>query len=225
MNANVLIQKFASMAAHDIKNPLSSIMLPSQALRGREEVTQNEGCMRLVNMNISAADSLLVLVDEMMAYSKDPSLLLQKRQEFNLNTLIAKVVALLTVPDSIKIVWPLEKNAMYFSVIAVEQLLINLLSNAIRYNDKSEGLITMHFSEDDIYYHLIVDDNGSGIPLEYHEKIFANNFTLKIKDRFNNLGSGIGLATVKDLLYLLDSFITVNSVVGEGTTFTVRLKK
>ncbi|MDO3645245.1 GAF domain-containing sensor histidine kinase [Mucilaginibacter sp. L3T2-6] len=225
LNANVLIQKFASMAAHDIKNPLSSINLTSQALRTRQEITQHESCLRLVNMNISAADNLLVLVDEMMAYSKNPALLLEKRQEFNLNTLIAKVVSLLTVPDSIQIEWPAEKHQLYFSIIAMEQILINLLSNAIRYNDKSEGRIQVRFSEDQHYYQLEIQDNGRGIPAAYHDQIFANNVTLQVKDRFNNQGSGIGLATVKDLLYLLGSTITVQSLPGEGATFTVRLKK
>src|SRR6201996_2525398 len=106
INANVLIQKFASMAAHDIKNPLSSIKLTSQALGTRQEILQSESCLRLVNMNVSATDNLLLLVDEMMAYSKDPSLLLKKKQDFELNSLIQKIISLLVVPDSIKIELP-----------------------------------------------------------------------------------------------------------------------
>lgn len=225
INANVLIQKFASMAAHDIKNPLSSIRLTSQALRTRQEITQNEGCLRLVNMNISAADNLLVLVDDMMAYSKNPALLLEKRQEFEVNALIAKVVSLLTVPDSVRIELPVEKHLVNFSVIAFDQVLINLLSNAIRYNDKPAGVIHIRFKETAAFYELEVSDNGMGIPDQYLEKIFTNNFTLKVADRFDNLGSGIGLSTVRDLLYLLDSSIAVTSVLGEGSAFQVKFKK
>ena len=62
INANVLIQKFASMAAHDIKNPLSSIKLTSQALKLRHEKLQDESCLRLVNLNISATESLFKAV-------------------------------------------------------------------------------------------------------------------------------------------------------------------
>lgn len=225
INANVLIQKFASMAAHDIKNPLSSIRLTSQALRTRQEISQSDGCLRLVNMNITAADNLLLLVDEMMAYSKNPELLLEKRQNFELNALISKIQNLLNVPEGIRIELPEIKHQLHYSIIAVEQLLINLLSNAIRYNDKPEALIQIRFAEADDHYLLEVQDNGRGIADEYLEKIFTNNFTLKTKDRFNALGSGIGLATVKDLLYLLGSSIGVRSVVGKGTTFVVRLKK
>ncbi|MFS2187204.1 ATP-binding protein [Mucilaginibacter sp. Mucisp84] len=225
INANVLIQKFASMAAHDIKNPLSSIRLTSQALRTRQEITQSDGCLRLVNMNISAADNLLALVDEMMAYSKNPQLLLEKRQDFELNALISKIQGLLNVPDSVRILLPEAKHQLHYSIIAVEQLLINLLSNAIRYNDKPEAIIQIRFEENEAFYLFEVEDNGRGIPEEYLEKIFSNNFTLKTKDRFDTLGSGIGLATVKDLLYLLGSSIAVRSVVGEGTTFVIRLTK
>ena len=225
INANVLIQKFASMAAHDIKNPLSSIKLTSQALKVRHEKLQDEGCLRLVNMNISATDSLLTLVDEMMAYSKNPALLLERKQDFDLNMLLNKMLGLLSVPANIHIELPVGKHRLLFSIIAFEQILINLLSNAIRYNDKSEGIIQIRFSEDESYYDLEIEDNGIGIPGEYLEKIFQNNFTLKITDRFNNQGSGIGLSTVKDLLYLLNSSITVTSVYGKGSIFLVRLKK
>lgn len=225
INANVLIQKFASMAAHDIKNPLSSIRLTSQALRTRQEIAQSDSCLRLVNMNISAANNLLLLVDEMMAYSKNPELLLEKRQNFELNALIGKIQGLLNVPDDIRIELPEVKHQLHYSIIAVEQLLINLLSNAIRYNDKPEAVIQIRFGENEAFYLLEVEDNGCGIPESFLEKIFSNNFTLKTKDRFDTLGSGIGLATVKDLLFLLGSSISVRSVLGKGTTFMVCLKK
>jgi signal transduction histidine kinase len=161
----------------------------------------------------------------MMAYSKNPSLLLEKRQEFELNALTNKIVSLLTVPDSIRIEIPSAKQMVNFSIVAMEQILINLLSNAIRYNDKQRGWIKIRFAEDVEFYHLEIEDNGMGIPKAYLEKIFTNNFTLNLADRFNNKGSGIGLATVKDLLYLLNSTIIVESSIGLGSIFKVRLKK
>lgn len=225
INANVLIQKFASMAAHDIKNPLSSIKLTSQALKGRGEIQQSAGCLRLVDMNIAATENMLDLVNEMMAYSKNPALLLEKKQEFDLNALITKIVSLLVVPENISIVVPQTRHRLYFSMVAFDQILINLLSNAIRYNDKNEGVVEIRFTEEADYYVLEIADNGIGIPEAYIDRIFDNNFTLKIKDRFNTEGSGIGLSTVKDLVFLLGSSISVTSVVGSGAVFTVRLKR
>jgi len=81
------------------------------------------------------------------------------------------------------------------------------------------------FEQDDEFYRFEVEDNGIGIAEQYHEKIFGNNFTLKITDRYNNKGSGIGLSTVKDLLSVLNGNISVRSVPDEGATFFATLKK
>lgn len=225
LNSNVLIQKFASMAAHDIKNPLSSILLTSQALKIRQEKLQDEGCIRLVDMNINSTKSLLGLVDEMLAYSKSPSLLIAKKQWFDLHTMLKKVVGLLIVPDNVNIQLPARGKELYLSMIAFEQIMINLISNAIRYNDKETGTIDIRFFEDNEHYKFEVEDNGIGIPLEYHEKVFGNNFTLKITDRYNQKGSGIGLSTVKDLITVLNGTITLRSEVKKGTTFIFSIKK
>jgi signal transduction histidine kinase len=225
LNSNVLIQKFASMAAHDIKNPLSSILLTSQALKIRQEKLGDEGCQRLVDLNITSTKNLLELVEEMLAYSKSPSLLLAKKQNFELNSLINKVVSLLAVPENVGIILPNQSHKLYFSIIALEQILINLLSNAIRYTNKEKSYIKIRFEQDDDFYRLEVEDNGVGIAEQYHEKIFSNNFTLKITDRYNKKGSGIGLSTVKDLLNVLNGNIYVKSVPGEGATFFIAIKK
>jgi signal transduction histidine kinase len=225
LNANVLIQKFASTAAHDIKNPLSSILLTSQALKIRHEKLQDEGCLRLVDLNITSTKNLIELVEEMLAYSKSPSLLLSKKQQFGLNRLINKVVSMLIVPANVDIILPEEEHSIYFSIVAFEQILLNLLSNAIRYTNKPKSIITIRFEQDDDFYRLEVEDNGIGIAEQFHEKIFANNFTLKITDRYNEKGSGIGLSTVKNLLTVLNGSIYVKSLPGEGAAFFITIKK
>lgn len=225
MNANVLIQKFASMAAHDIKNPLSSILLTSQALKIRQQKLQDESGLRLVDLNIASTKNLIELVNEMLAYSKSPSLLIAKKQDLDLQTVLIKVVSLLTVPDNVTINLPEGSHLIRLSGIAFEQIMLNLLTNAIRYNDKEQGIINIRFKEDQDFYHFEIEDNGMGIAKQYHEKIFGNNFTLKVTDRYQKEGSGIGLSTVKDLLNALQSTIHVQSVPGEGATFFVSIKK
>ena len=89
-DANVFIQKFASMAAHDIKNPVSSILLASQALKVRLQKIGDSGCERLIDLNISSTKNLITLIEEMQAYSKTPGLLLAKKQTINLTTSLKK---------------------------------------------------------------------------------------------------------------------------------------
>lgn len=225
MNSNVLIQKFASMAAHDIKNPLSSILLTSQALKRRYEKSPDDKNVLLVDMNIEASKNLLQLVEEMLAYSKDPSLLLQKKQEFRVRNMLNKVLGMLTVPENVIITLPEDSQTMELSTIAFEQIFMNLLSNAIRYNDKDQGIIHIRFRSEQDHYHFEVEDNGIGIEPQHHEKIFESNFTLNTKDRNNKKGSGIGLSTVRDLILTLNGTISLRSTPGEGATFFLSFRK
>ncbi len=225
LNSNVLIQKFASMAAHDIKNPLSSILLTSQAIKKRLEKADDESFNKLIDINISSTKSLLSLVDEMLAYSKSPSLLLQKKQKFDLNSLIERIIELLPIPENFVITIPQHDCELITSKIALEQIMLNLISNAIRYNNKDCGQIDIGFSCDEEFYRFEIKDNGIGISKEYHEKIFSNNFTLKNPDRYNKKGSGIGLSTVMDLVTILNGEIYLQSEPGIGTTFFFTIKR
>lgn len=224
-NSNVLIQKFASMAAHDIKNPLTSILLTSQLLRVAAEKTSNERSLKLIDVNISSTKNLLTLVEEMLEYSKSPSLLIARKQTFTTRGLFDRMKNLVMVPENFTVNFQSQITEIFHSVIAMEQILLNLLTNAIRYNDKVEGIITATITEETDFYLLEVADNGIGIPAEYHGQIFSSNFTLNHTDRFENKGTGIGLSTVKELVSALKGHIALQSAVGEGSVFTVSFRK
>jgi signal transduction histidine kinase len=225
-NAHSFTKKFAAMAAHDIKNPLSSISLTSQAIKGRlEKAGDNDGCLKLVNINISSIKKLNILLDDMLAYSKDPTLLHQKKQPINLPELLFSVTSMLEVPANMDIQLPEQGFRLNSSYIALEQIFINLFTNAIRYNDKAQGFIKMRVKSDENFDHFEVEDNGIGIAKKYHERIFSDNFTLRITDRYNKKGDGIGLSTVRELIKALNGTIRLTSEPGLGTTFYIALKK
>lgn len=223
--SHLFTQKFAAMAAHDIRNPLSSISLTSQALKIRLQKLDDESSLKLVDLSLISIRKLIVLLDEMMAYSESPELLRTKKLFVNLPDFLRSVIALITVPENFEIRLPEEMQRLYISPVAFEQIFINLLSNAIRYNDKPRGAVQIRFSQDQGNYYFEVEDNGIGIAEEYHEKIFGNAFTLKITDRYNKKGTGIGLSTVKELIGVLGGSITVKSDPGQGTTFRLSVTK
>jgi signal transduction histidine kinase len=225
ITSNVFIEKFASMAAHDIKNPLSSMLLSSQALKMRLQKLEDAGCERLIDLNISSTNRLMALLDEMLAYSKSPELLMTKKTEVYLSSILAQVLEMINVPPHFKVNTPSGNHILNVSAVALEQILINLLTNAIRYNDKENGLINIRFTDTVDSYRIEIEDNGMGIAKQYHEKIFGTNFTLKITDMFNQKGSGIGLSTVRDLIKALNGNISLQSVLGEGTIFFITIPK
>lgn len=224
-NSNVLIQKFASMAAHDIKNPLSSMLLTSQLLRANMEKEGDERSLKLIDINITSTRTLLSLVDEMLEYSKSPGSLIARKQKINLRTLFDRLKNLVQVPANFRIDFYSPLTEIFYSVIAIEQILLNLISNAIRYNDKSEGKVIVSILDVEDYYMLEVADNGIGIAPEFHQQIFSSNFTLNQTDRFEQKGTGIGLSTVKDLVNVLNGDIHLKSQLGAGSVFTVKFSK
>ncbi|WP_316848126.1 GAF domain-containing sensor histidine kinase [Pedobacter psychrodurus] len=225
INSNLLIQKFASMAAHDIKNPLANILLTSQLLKRGMDKNEDERSLKLIEVNISSTNALLSLVDEMLDYSRSPSQLIARKQKIKLKVLFERIKELLAAPENFAIEFHSDLEEIHYSSIAMEQILLNLISNAIRYNDKAKGWVKVILTEQEGSYQLKVEDNGIGIAEEHHQKIFENNFTLNIADRYKKKGTGIGLSTVKDLLYVLQGSIALNSTLGKGTSFVLELKK
>ena len=225
LETNAFIQKFANTAAHDIKNPLSSILLTSQALRMRLSKGNDEKSCNLADITITSAKRLLVLVEEMLEYSSQPALLLTNQKCVQMNALLKGVISLIDVPFEVTINLPRTDHAITCSSIALEQIFLNLITNAVRYNDKAEGVINILFREEGDRYDFKIADNGMGIAEKNLEKIFQKEVTLNVTDRFSKKGTGVGLYTVKALVEKLHGEISVSSQVGTGTTFEFFIRK
>ena len=102
-----------------------------------------------------------------------------------------------------------------------QQLFQNLISNAIKFNNKDKGLIEVNFTENKSFYQFEIKDNGIGIEKKYHDKIFKIFHSLNdSKD-----SSGIGLSIVKKIIDLYDGNIWLESEPEIGTTFYFTIKK
>ncbi|GAA4202567.1 GAF domain-containing sensor histidine kinase [Pedobacter jeongneungensis] len=222
---NAFIRQFALSAAHDIKNPLSSIKMTSQMLQKRLLTSGDTDNLKLVDMSLASAQKLLNLVDDMLDYSFKPELLTSAQAEIDLNELLERISTMIKVDTGVNITFPALTQPIYCSVIAVEQIFLNLLTNAIRYNDKAAVEIKIVFKESDQQYHFEVHDNGMGIDNNHLAKIFDKHVTLNKTDRFDQKGTGIGLASVKSLVEKLNGQIAVESEPGLGSIFKFSLGK
>ncbi|MBT8256354.1 MAG: sensor histidine kinase, partial [Bacteroidia bacterium] len=108
---------------------------------------------------------------------------------------------------------------------ALLQVLMNLITNAIKYNDKEAIKITLGITEDAEYYHFSIKDNGLGILPKDQDKIFELFAVTGDRDKGGMLGSGIGLATVKKIVELQGGSISVDSERGIGSTFHFSMAK
>ena len=181
--------------------------------------------LKLVEMSLASAKKLLNLVDDMLNYSFKPELLTSAQAEINLNELLERISTMINVDAGVAITFPTLNQPIYCSIIAIEQIFLNLLTNAIRYNDKAAVEIKIMFEESDQHYHFEVHDNGIGIDNHHLTRIFDKHVTLNKTDRFDQKGTGIGLASVKSLVEKLNGQIVVESEPGLGSIFKFSLGK
>ncbi|QXU43532.1 GAF domain-containing sensor histidine kinase [Pedobacter sp. D749] len=224
---NQFMQQFATAAAHDIKNPLSTISMSAELLTRHLEHSGDQKGHRLASTSLNGAKALAKLINDMLDYSIRPEILTAQHKSIELSGFLRKTVSMLSIPENVKISYPEAKIEISTSAIALQQIMINLLTNSVRYNDKQTCLIQIGcVIEDDLAY-ITVCDNGMGIRKEELERIFQRNVTLNTADRFAQSGTGIGLATVKLLVEKLGGQISVQSTPGTGSafTFTIRSKK
>ncbi|NHA03889.1 GAF domain-containing sensor histidine kinase [Mucilaginibacter sp. HC2] len=223
--SNEYLERFAVMAAHDIRNPLTSILLTSKILKDRFKDSLDEKGNKFLDIINTSSYKLLALLENMLAYSKSNKMLSQNKEEVEILPLLDGLIKLINAPACFTISIPLIPVKIRTSVVAFEQIIINLLNNAIRYNNKPLGNVKIDYDENDHYYIFSITDNGIGIAPEHFEKIFESMYTLGNKDRFDRNGTGVGLCTVKNLVEALEGTISVNSVLNKFTTFTFTLKK
>ena len=222
---NKELEKFARVAAHDIKSPLNNISgLTEILLHQYSGILDDEGKM-MMQMLDTSSQTLRDLVDGILEHSKSDFILTENRSVFNLNKLVNQCIDLLDNRKEYRFIKIFEECLIAVNKVALQQILLNLMSNAIKYNDKAKIEITIEFSEGLHFYNFKVIDNGLGIDEKYQDKIFDIFEIVTNEDRFGKKGTGIGLSTVKKLVEGLGGKIHVSSVLGENTTFEFTIAK
>lgn len=222
---NKELEKFAYIAAHDIKSPLKNISsLIKLFSDDYHSIIDTDGQI-LLNLIESSSDKLKIIVDGLLEYSRSESMLKEKKSMIDLAVLKKDISNLFSNEEKLIIELKTSLTEVYTNRVAIEQILINLVTNAIKYNDKKIIEIEIGVSENDAYYEFYVKDNGIGIALDNQKKIFNIFEITAIKDKFGHYGNGIGLATVKKIVEKSGGTIRVESVLGKGSKFIFTLEK
>ena len=196
------IEQFAAIAAHDLRSPLHNIT-------------------SLIHIKTSSLQ-LTRLIDSILEYSKSTQVIATQKTEFSLYGMVEEIIQLLKPPLNISVLFPDKGASLVASRVALKQVLLNLINNAIKYNNRVGAEIRISFAEVPEYYHISVADNGEGIPAEHLGNIFDLFKAVKLSE---HSGTGIGLSIVKRLIKKMHGDITVESKIGLGTTFSFTIKK
>lgn len=223
--SNQELEKFAYIAAHDLKSPLNNIWSLSNLLKEEYSTTIDTKGINIIDLIQQSSEQLRGLIDGLLEYSKSAKVIHLNKIEIDLEKLREDLIILFSFESKcvIKIVTDL-KN-IFANKTAIEQILINLTMNAIKYNDKPLTEIILTVTEIEKHFKISFKDNGPGIPTESHQRIFHLFETLTDKDKFGQTGNGIGLATVKKLVENLGGEIYVESEKGKGACFIFTINK
>lgn len=227
--ADRLKSAFLATMSHELRTPLNSIIgftgILIQGLAG----PLNDEQQKQMKMVQASARHLLALINDILDISKiQAGQLTLTTASFELKPSLEKVVKMVSplakkkgIDFNFKIADNVDK--IYTDQRRLEQVILNLISNAIKFTEK--GYVALTCSLKDGYYTITVSDTGIGISPEEITEIFKPFHQIDSGLTRKYEGTGLGLSICKQLLDLMGGSIHVESKPGEGSTFVVRLPK
>lgn len=223
-NRNDALKQFSRTAAHDIKSPLYNIQSLADALHQQYSNILDSTGLEMLEYIHSSAEQLTELVNGILKYSRNGNLLATEKTECLIEESIKKILKLVDVEGTIRSKIKIETEPSIFTnKIALEQILLNILSNSVKYCNKPELELNISVKSEGRYAIFSISDNGPGIKENDKQRIFQLFETTTNLDSKGEKGSGIGLATVKALVEGLGGDISVLSEEGYGSTFIFKI--
>ncbi len=218
---NKSLKNFAHIVSHDMKTPLANILLVSRSFKNQYKERFDEKAGQFLDLIDRSAKELLTFIDNILVQSEKVSKPPTCGQKTDSQALLLRVIDLVAAPKSVEIRLSGEFPKVNMQQVPLQQVFQNLITNAIKYNDKEKGEINIFCVSDDHYHYFHFADNGSGIDPQDLDKIFIKRQTLNKTDRFGNKGTGIGLAAVKEILEMNGGKIMVSSEKDTGSVFKI----
>ncbi|HEU4616413.1 MAG TPA: PAS domain-containing protein [Gammaproteobacteria bacterium] len=223
VRSNRDLEQFAYVASHDLKAPLRAIDLLVQWIKeelgdyDKGSVQENLGLLGQRTQRLSR------LLDDLLAYSRAGRKVGACRRT-DCHALVLDVIQLLNPPETFAIKVDGRLPTLETYPVPLEQVFRNLINNAIKHHPGPRGEIKVACEETERHYVFSVEDDGTGIPQEYAERVFEMFQTLKPRDQVE--GSGMGLAIVSRIVSWQGGRVWFEPrPAGSGTVFKFQWSK
>lgn len=228
-NREIVRTEYFANLSHELKTPLNIILgtIHLMNLKNAKLTLNAEDVNKYTNILTQNANRLLKLSNNIIDINKIEIGEFKLRSKYlNLTEVIIKIVESVknfAAKKDINIYYESTEKELYtvISKEAIERVLLNLISNAIKFTD--EGEIEIFLSKKDENIIIKVQDTGIGIPIEHQAKVFERFGQVDKSLNRNAEGSGLGLAIVKSLIELQNGKIYINPEYTVGTEFVIEI--
>ena len=227
-NLEATRREFIANVSHEFRTPLAIIKGYVETLLdgAMEEPEMAERSLEAIQRNVQR---LNLLIEDLLSISQmEGRARLLELDSVNLHELLLRVLENLKPTISatkarIEIEWPVEARVIEADSRRMEQVYLNLLTNALRYGDSGDLVLSITAKRDEHTIAIAIADNGPGIPLSAQPFIFDRFYRVH-KDRSRDGGgTGLGLSIVKNIILAHGGTVSVESTPSQGATFHIRL--
>jgi PAS domain S-box-containing protein len=217
-DANRELEEFAYAASHDLKAPLRVIDNCSKWIEEDLEEHLTDDTRENINLMRGRVKRMNKLLDDLLEYARIGRAADARYAEtISGETMMKDVLELLAPPRAFRVNVSPNFARIQVNAMPLEQILANLIGNAVKHHDKDHGCIDITVEERGGLYVFAVKDDGPGIPARFHDQIFKMFQTLRPRDQVE--GSGMGLAMVRKHVMLFGGTLDLESREGHGSTF------
>lgn len=223
-------QLFLAKMSHEIRTPMNAVLGFAKLL---EESLETKEQLEFIRIIIKSGDDLLVILNDILDFSRmEAGKIVFENTPFNLRNAVQTTMLMMELKSNQKGIGlkcnidPSIPEMLVGDSVRLNQILLNLVSNAVKFTEKGEINVTVTCADittNNILLDFGVKDTGMGIPLNKQEKIFES-FEQATNDTARKFGgSGLGLSIVKQLVNLQHGEIFLYSKPGSGSDFHIKL--
>ena len=223
LEANAAKDKFFSIIAHDLKNPLQAMILSSYLLVQNFKIMSEDKLEFQINTIYNATNHLHNLLENLLQWARSQTGKMDFSPEnINLIYLVKETIELVkpaAVDKGIKISYDVDDSTIIFvDSFMINTVIRNLLVNAVKFT-RPNGFIKLSSKVIDKMVQIQVEDNGIGMTPDIVHRLFRIDYHHTTKGTNNEKGTGLGLVLCKEFVCKNGGIISVETNIGEGSTF------